>query len=245
MPAQIGLAFVQGERTDDSGNQYDVFYMANVHEDGYIYFDDEYNWRCKMDKTSLQILNLPSHIWCLSEMINITDITFFDVDTLINMANGGNAVTGTGVEYACNLACSIADDDSHGYSQYNRNGNPDFDCSSLVYHVFRQAGFSLPSYNGWTGSMVSDFTAAGFTWLSGYGNSIDNLQRGDILLNEQYHTEIYLGNYQNVGAHCDEFGGISGDNPGDQTGNEISVSGWYSYPWDGVLRWQHGNSVNP
>ena len=30
---------------------------------------------------------------------------------------------------------AMADDNSHGYSQINRGGNPDFDCSSLVGHA--------------------------------------------------------------------------------------------------------------
>ena len=84
--------------------------------------------------------------------------------------------------------------------------------------------------------MIADFTAAGFTWLAGVGNSASQLQRGDILLNISSHTEIYLGENMNVGAHINEFGGITGGQPGDQTGNEISESGYYSFPWDGVLR---------
>ena len=41
----------------------------------------------------------------------------------------------------------------------------------------------------------------------------------------------------NVGAHINEFGGITGGQTGDQTGNEISEGGFYSYPWEGVLRY--------
>ena len=242
MPNQAGLAFITGVRLDDEGNEYNTFYLANTHEDGYAYFNDEYFWRCLQDGSYLQIMNLPSHYWSDTDIMEITDIQLFDAATLINMAEGGNGIIGVGVEYACNLACSIADDDSHGYSQPNRNG-PDYDCSSLMYHVFREAGFDLPSYNGTTYVMVQHFTDAGFTWYPGLGNSVDNLRRGDILLAEQSHTELYLGNYQNVGAHCDENGGILGLISGDQTGSEISVSGWYAFPWDGILRWEHGNSV--
>ncbi len=66
---------------------------------------------------------------------------------------------------------------------------------------------------------------------------MSNLQRGDILLNELYHTEIYLGNNQNVGAHSDR----GYPQTGDQTGTEVSVSGYYYHPWDGVLRYVGSN----
>ena len=95
----------------------------------------------------------------------------------------------------------------------------------------------MPEHSGYTGSMVADFTAAGFTWLPGVGNSASELQRGDILLNISSHVEIYLGENMNVGAHCNEFGGITGGQTGDQTGHEISEGGYYSHPWDGVLRY--------
>lgn len=63
---------------------------------------------------------------------------------------------------------------------------------------------------------------------------MSNLQRGDILLNNssnssKQHTEIYLGNGQNVGAHSPSKG--------------ISVSGYYNHPWLGVLR--YGSSPAP
>ena len=85
--------------------------------------------------------------------------------------------------------------------------------------------------------MRKDFTAAGFTWHSGMGNTVDGLQRGDILLDEASHVEIYIGNNQNVGAHISETGGTYCGQKGDQTGHEIDVGKWYAHPWDGVLRY--------
>lgn len=241
---EIGLAFVTGYRIDQTGNQYAVFYLGNVHENGYVYFNDEFMYRCNIDGTSLQILNLPSHIWCLSGLIDDINITTLGMKNLLNLLKGGNALIGTGVEAAIKRACDIADDPDCGYSWIHRDGNPDYDCSSLMYTCFRDAGFDLPSYNGTTLTMVNDFTNAGFTWYQGLGNNIDDLIRGDILLNISDHTELYIGDYQNVGAHHDENGGTAGLQPGDQ-GGEITVSGWYSFPWDGILRWEHGNSVTP
>lgn len=41
----------------------------------------------------------------------------------------------------------------------------------------------------------------------------------------------------NVGAHTNEFGGITGGKPGDQSGKEISQGQYYNFPWNGVLRY--------
>ena len=61
-----------------------------------------------------------------------------------------------------------------------------------------------------------------------------------MLLVEGYHTEMYIGGGQLVGAHENENGGVTGGQTGDQTGNEISVRNYYNYPWKICLR--YGNS---
>ena len=103
------------------------------------------------------------------------------------------------VESAIAWAIAIANDNSHGYSMTNRWG-PDYDCSSFVISAFRNAGVNVGSAT-YTGNMRAQFTQHGFQWIpwSQIGGT-GNLQRGDILLNEAQHTEIYLGNNQNVGA---------------------------------------------
>lgn len=149
----------------------------------------------------------------------------------------GSTAGNKDVEAAIKWAIAIASDNSHGYDQRNRWG-PDYDCSSLVYEAFRVGGgFNLPVHSGYTGSMVSDFTKIGFKWLPNLGNTQSALLRGDILLNTGKHTEIYIGGGMNVGAHSNEFGGITGGKSGDQTGKEISQGQYYSFPWDGVLRY--------
>ncbi len=136
------------------------------------------------------------------------------------------------VERAISWAIAIANDNSHGYSQSSRWG-PDYDCSSFVISAFRSAGVNTGTAT-YTGNMKNQFTQHGFQWIpwSQIG-SVSNLQRGDILLNEVSHTEIYLGNGQNVGAHSNR----GYPQTGDQTGTEVSVSGYYNHPWDGVLRY--------
>lgn len=139
-------------------------------------------------------------------------------------------------EKAVAKAKEIALDNSHGYSQLQRQG-PDFDCSSLVCYCYASAGANI---NGatYTGNMRQCMTAAGWECISP-APSVDKLQAGDILLNEIHHTAIYIGNGQLVEAFGDEFGGIGkGAKTGDQTGKEIRIAPYYRFSggWDCVLR---------
>lgn len=137
-----------------------------------------------------------------------------------------------------NYAVSVAKNDLHGYSQVRRwpDEGTDFDCASLMYEAADHAGYKVK--RGWpryTGSMLADFRAAGFTALRFDGN-LSDLEPGDIMLNVLHHTEMYIGDGKFVGAHCSETGGADGK-PGDQTGNEISIVKAYipNYGWDYVL----------
>ena len=144
------------------------------------------------------------------------------------------------VENYTQQAINIANDNTHGYSQYNRWGNPDYDCSSLVITVVQKSGVSVKT-NGatYTGNMYSAFIKSGFEDVTHSVNLVTGkgLQRGDILLNIINHTEIYIGNGQNVGARISETNTIHGTG-GDQTGKEIRVGNYYNYPWNFVLRYK-------
>ena len=169
-------------------------------------------------------------------------------------ANAANAM----VEKAIQWALNIAGNDSYGYSTVNRLGNPDYDCSSFVSSAFKYAGFSVPGNLG-TSNMKQSFINAGFTWIpassiSGFPGSSANLQRGDILLSSG-HTELYLGNGRNVGAHMD-YNGIPGGIGGSkywsaphrayQTGaDEINEDVYYNGYWLGVLRYQGTSTPAP
>ena len=141
------------------------------------------------------------------------------------------------VEKAITWAMKIANDNSHGYSQVNRWG-PDYDCSSFIIQAFKNAGADIDTSKvSYTGNMRSYFTTHGFIWIpwSQIGDK-SKLIRGDILLCEGVHTELYIGNGQLVGAHTD----YGYPQTGDQTGKEISVTSYYyssSQPWGGVLRY--------
>ena len=137
------------------------------------------------------------------------------------------------IEKAVNWAIGIALDNSKGYDQNNRWG-PDYDCSSLVIQAWEQANVPLKT-NGatYTGNMKNVMLRTGFEVVT------DNtLKRGDVLLNEVNHTALYIGEGEIVEASINENGDIVGGQTGDQTGHEIHIRSYYSYPWDCVLRYK-------
>lgn len=144
---------------------------------------------------------------------------------------------------AVSWAVGIAQDDSHGYSQYKRWG-PDYDCSSLVISAYEQAGVPVKEAGAtYTGNMRAAFQKCGFSVL--FYRSGMTLVRGDILLNERHHTAMYIGEGRVVHASINEKGTITGGAPGDQTGKEICVRSFYtpSYGWDCVLRYEGEGST--
>lgn len=139
------------------------------------------------------------------------------------------------IEEACNYMIDLATDNSHGYSQYNR-WLPDVDCSSSIILAYEQTGVKKAGAT-YTGNMRTAFVKCGFEAIP-YKKGM-TLIRGDVLLNEKYHTCLYLGNKKIVQASCSETGGITGKT-GDQTGREVAIGNFYEYSkgWDYVLRYQ-------
>ena len=136
------------------------------------------------------------------------------------------------IQSAIDWALATAADDSHGYSQQTRNGNPNYDCSSFVIAAYQNAGIPVKEAGaGYTGNMKRAFLKCGFEWIPGTPN-MEDLLPGDILLKENNHTEMYIGNGKNVGAHGD-LDGVNGDS----SGRELSVSDYPKRSWDGVLRY--------
>ena len=137
-----------------------------------------------------------------------------------------------------------AADPAVGYDQTNRWGS-DYDCSSAVISAWELAGVPVKT-NGatYTGNMRGVFLRCGFSDVTG---SIDlatgaGLQRGDVLLNIQHHTAMYCGNGMEVEASINENGGVTGGQPGDQTGREFLMRPYRNYPWDCVLRYTSGDA---
>lgn len=153
-----------------------------------------------------------------------------------NVTVGANGVTFTStnatIQSAIDWALATAADDSHGYSQQTRNGNPNYDCSSFVIAAYENAGIPVKEAGaGYTGNMRKAFVACGFEWIPGTPN-MEDLLPGDVLLSEHDHTEMYIGDGKNVGAHGD-LDGVNGDS----SGRELSVSDYPKRQWDGVLRY--------
>lgn len=170
-----------------------------------------------------------AHVWRVSDEDYTADWCLANNDGALSVDNSDYARLVN--SYVASIV-RYSNDDSHGYDQTWRWGERgDYDCSSLVITCLREAGLET----GWatyTGNMRSSLTSYDFVWIS----DPSELQRGDILLNETYHTAIYLGNGMLANASGNEFGAATGGEPGDQTGREIWIRSYYDYPWNGVLR---------
>ncbi len=148
------------------------------------------------------------------------------------------------VSKAVDYMVKVANDPKHGYSQTNRNGNPntwsDYDCSSLVISAYQAAGVPVKDKGAtYTGNMYSVFLQCGFKDVTNKVNLAtgSGLIAGDVLLNHVNHTAMMISTSQLAQASCDENGGISGGKVGDQTGYEIHTRSYYNYPWNVVLRY--------
>lgn len=126
----------------------------------------------------------------------------------------------------------VASDDSHGYSQINRGGNPDFDCSSLVGHALAKAGFNV-NVNSTTSNLYEQLKRCGFTSCN------RPFKKGDIHLAVGHHVCVSTDSEHIVHASIDERGTTKGHKAGDQTGKEICIRKYYtpSYGWSYHLRY--------
>lgn len=92
-------------------------------------------------------------------------------------------------------ALRIADDDRYTYSQTNRDGQFQYDCSSFVKRLYKQYfDFNAPNDT----SQYSSYNS----YNIGNPASVE-LQPGDVLYRSG-HVEIYLGNGLRVGAHTSD-----------------------------------------
>lgn len=133
------------------------------------------------------------------------------------------------------------EDGNLGYSQTDRwdireGGN--CDCSSLVIHCLREAGFDTGNAT-YTGDLAENLTARGWERFPQW---IPSACPGDILLNEEHHVAAVVSGYgweaKVAEAWLDENGGIYYGEPGDQTGEETRVRRIYVYPWDCILKYR-------
>lgn len=218
----------------------DIFAFGYPMPDGWTYFTMRYLYRYRSGDKANPITYVEqnndyyqSQRWSSVEGFKLK-VQDFDPDNVTGgagpVAPGGEA----GPEKAVQWAIAIANDDTHGYDQTNRHG-PDYDCSSFVSYAFINGGINVPVSS--TRDMISNFIQSEFAYYTDLANRPDMLQRGDVLIKKGSHAELYIGQNQLVGAHYNEFGGIVGGKTGDQSGYEISITPYYSYPWDGALRY--------
>lgn len=212
--------------------------IKDTDEDGNEIIVDEYDeqyYTFEIDKRRINIHK--RHLKPISEEIEELD-KIPTGGSSSDGSSGGGESSNSDIEKYVQWAIDIANDDSHGYSQPNRWGGVDYDCSSFVITALHQAGFNVP-LDGYTETMVTQFPNAGFEDIT---SQIDlatgeGLIRGDVLLNHATHTAIYIGNGQMVDARIDEVGGIQGSQMGDQTGEEIMVHNYNNHPWTHVFRY--------
>lgn len=148
------------------------------------------------------------------------------VDGLIH-GSGGTA-SNEKVEAAVKWCINKATNNYITYSQSNRNlknvNGMSYDCASFIITGFYAAGVDINAT--YTGNMRRGFTAAGWEWIPGRSFAASQLQRGDILLNETLHTQMYIGNNQDV--NC-------GSTPARV---QPHASDNYGRGWDGILRYK-------
>ena len=191
-------------------------------------------FRCLEDGSYLQVFNIQYQRWVSCSLIWDLTPTTFDILQIINNlfhinSGGGSTAANASVESAVQWAVNKATNSYITYSQSNRSlNNPNgssYDCSSFVITAFNQAGFNVSAST--TRDMVDGFTAVGFSWhpyTSGVIPASD-LQRGDILLNRENHTQMYIGNNQDV--NC-------GSTPARVMEHN---SNYWGEGWDGFLRY--------
>lgn len=151
------------------------------------------------------------------------------------------------IESATEFMENVAKDDSHGYSQIDRWGPTNYDCSGLSITAWQQAGVPVKTKGAtYTGNMYCVFKKCGFKDVTKEVNlkTGAGLQRGDVLLNKRHHVAQYCGNGKEVEASINEFGKAVGGRSGDQTGREILIRNYRNYPWDCVLRYKGNDNVN-
>lgn len=229
-----GIGFVSATRYLN-GNTTTVWFVGTMQADGLVYFNDDTFYRCSKDGSHLQVYSQPKQIWVDSQVLinlkcSILDLTAIDGAVGGILSGSGASNPNASVESAVKWMINKASTNNITYSQSNRNlKNPNgssYDCSSFVITGFTVGGFDIDA--SYTGNMRSGFEKAGFKWHPADNDrklAASQLQRGDILLNTSKHTQVYIGNNQDV-------------NCGSTPARVMSHVAYYSGGgWDGFLRY--------
>ena len=143
------------------------------------------------------------------------------------------------IESAVEFMEKIALDDTHGYAQDNRNGSPDYDCSSFIGTALSKSGFKINPLST-TRNLYKQLINCGFKEV----NVNSSRCRGDIFLTPGKHVVACVDENNIVHASINENGNIKNGKPGDQTGKEICIRSFYipKYKWTYHLRYDDNNT---
>lgn len=159
----------------------------------------------------------------------------------------GKPTSGTNSSYSSNAsieamiswAQSIADDQSHGYSQDNRTG-PDYDCSSFVSYALDAGGFKVIEANGGypcdADTIWNVLESLGGWERYDYADVNSNILRGDILIREGHHAAIAIESNRTV-----EASGVNSGQGSPETGDQGEEIDYYRIEgrsWTYVLRYK-------
>ena len=198
----------------------------------------------------------PSNIWATSSWDHMAMYQYtstgnidgyddvLDLSVFYGSASDWNRLKGGtmgSIKKFCDAMRWAADSDNVGYSQSDRYSlTPEkfftdeltnSDCSELTIVALKYAGFDTGNAVT-TRNMSSELCARGWVRLP-----VDTpLQAGDILLNDEDHVAVWLGDCL-AQASIGEGGLVSGGARGDQTGWEVNTRDYYNYPWNCILRW--------
>ncbi len=143
---------------------------------------------------------------------------------------------------AVTFAKKIARNNAHGYDNRpgHRLGDPDYACSSFVAACYIWAGVPVPA-NSYTASMKRFWVPCGFKDVSKKINfkTGKGLKTGDVLIAPGKHTAICVStaSHKLAEAAGNPRGGAQNGAPGDQTGHEIRIRGYYDDGWSQCLRY--------
>ena len=157
-------------------------------------------------------------------------------------SSGGSYIFGAGntvVDKAVDWAVKVAQDDSIGYSQSDRWGPNNYDCSSFVISAYNQAGVPLRSAGAtYTGDMISAMEQCGFVEIT---SQVDfstgqGLQKGDVLWRSS-HTEMMISSSERVGAHTDNYSNYTYMTRAEFQAYMISVQPYKDNSWSKAFRY--------